>query len=107
MSPSRTRRAHAMTALALLTGAVLGTAATAPAAATQSAAWRQAGHFHTTGACRKAGREGVEAHKWNEYKCRPGHSGTYITLWVRGRGGARTTAPAQAAAPAAQRSGTG
>lgn len=105
MSPSRTRRAHAMTALALLTGAVLGTAPAGPAAA-QSAAWRQAGHFHTTGACRKAGREGVDAREWSEYKCRPGHSGTYITLWVRGRGGAHTTGPAPAAAPG-RRPGTG
>jgi hypothetical protein len=114
MTPTRTRRTHAMTALALLTGAVAGTAPAAPAAATQGAAWREAGHFDTTGACRKAGKDGVEAHKWSEYKCRPGHSDNYITLWVKGRGGSRTAgpAPAPAASPAsasapAQGSGMG
>ncbi|MES4907613.1 MULTISPECIES: hypothetical protein [unclassified Streptomyces] len=98
MTPSRTRRPRVMTALALLTGAVVGTAPAAPAAAAQGAAWRQAGHFDTTSACRKAGRNGVETHKWSEYKCRPGHSDNYITLWVRGRGGSRTAGPAPAPA---------
>ena len=37
MTPSRTRRTHAMTALALLTGALAGTAPAAPAAAAQGA----------------------------------------------------------------------
>ncbi|KAK1182446.1 hypothetical protein B7755_032535 [Streptomyces sp. NBS 14/10] len=89
MTPSRTRRTRrtrVLTALALLTGAVVGAAPAASAAAAPGAAWRQAGHFDTTSACRKAGRNGVETHKWSEYKCRPGHSDHYITLWVTGRG---------------------
>ncbi|MDX3229448.1 hypothetical protein [Streptomyces sp. ME19-01-6] len=102
MTPSRTRRTHVMTALALLTGALAGTAPAAPAAAAQGADWREAGHFDTTSACREAGRNGVEAHKWSEYKCRPGHSDNYITLWVKGRGRSHTAgpAPAPAASPA-------
>ncbi|MGY0058080.1 hypothetical protein ACWY4P_16230 [Streptomyces sp. LZ34] len=100
MTPSRARRTHTMTTLALLTGAVVGTAPAAPAAAAQGAAWREAGHFDTTGACRKAGQNGVEAHKWSEYKCRPGHSDNYITLWVKGRSRSHTAGPAPAPAPA-------
>ncbi|MFI0735657.1 hypothetical protein ACH4S9_42720 [Streptomyces sp. NPDC021225] len=102
MTPSRTRqtrrtrRTSVMTVLALLTGAVVATAPAAPATAAQAAAWRQAGHFDTTSACRKAGRNGMDARKWSEYKCRRGHSDHYITLWVRGRGTSHTAGPAPA-----------
>lgn len=98
MTPSRTRRTPAMTALALLTGAVVATAPAAPAAAAQGAAWRQSGHFDTTSACRTAGRNGMDARKWSEFKCRRGHSDHYITLWVRGRGRSHTAGPAPAPA---------
>ncbi|MDW6059623.1 hypothetical protein SAZ11_18430 [Streptomyces sp. FXJ1.4098] len=101
MTPSRTRRTRVLTALALLTGAVVGAAPAASAAAAPAAAWRQAGHFDTTSACRKAGRNGVDAHKWSEYKCRPGHSDNYITLWVKGTGRSHTADLASAPAPAA------
>lgn len=98
MTPFRTRLTRAMTALALFTGAVVGTAPAAFAAAVPGAAWRPAGHFDTTSACRKAGRNGMETHKWSEYKCRPGHSDNYITLWVKGRGRSHTAGPAPAPA---------
>jgi hypothetical protein len=98
MLPSRTR---ATTALGLIAGAVMWTVtAASPAVASGDASWREAGHFDTTGTCRRAGRTGVEKHKWDEYKCRPGRNGSYVTLWVRG-GHAALAHQAAADAPAA------
>jgi hypothetical protein len=84
----RLSRIRATTALGLLAGTVMWTASASPATASGGAGWREEGHFDTQGACRKAGQAGVEKSKWDEYKCRPGRSANYVTLWVRG-GGAR------------------
>ncbi|MFI0779142.1 hypothetical protein [Streptomyces sp. NPDC021212] len=89
----RLSRIRATTALGLLAGTVMWTASASPATASGGAGWREEGHFDTQGACRKAGEAGVEENKWDEYKCRPGRSANYVTLWVRG-GAARLAGPA-------------
>ncbi|MGW4073377.1 hypothetical protein ACWELB_07620 [Streptomyces asiaticus] len=89
MRPTRIRTAIA---LGLSAGAVMWTAAASPATASSHPVtsadtdWREAGHYDTTAACKRAGKAGVERHKWAEYKCRPGRNDNYVTLWVRGRG---------------------
>ncbi|MEU8873371.1 hypothetical protein AB0D24_19780 [Streptomyces javensis] len=89
MRPTRIRTAIA---LGLSAGAVVWTAAASPATASSHSAtsadtdWREAGHYDTTAACKRAGKAGVERHKWAEYKCRPGRNDNYVTLWVRGGG---------------------
>ncbi|GAA2295576.1 MULTISPECIES: hypothetical protein [Streptomyces] len=103
MRPTRIRAAIA---LGLSAGAVMWTAAASPATASSSLAatsadtdWREAGHYDTTAACKRAGKDGVERHKWGEYKCRPGRNDNYVTLWVRGGGSG--AARALTAGPAA------
>ncbi|MBL1113298.1 hypothetical protein JK364_12960 [Streptomyces sp. 110] len=101
MRPTRIRTAIA---LGLSAGAVMWTAASSPATASSHAVtsadtdWWEAGHYDTTAACKRAGKAGVERHKWAEYKCRPGRNDNYVTLWARGGGSgaasARTTGPA-------------
>ncbi|MBI0294519.1 hypothetical protein JBE04_08485 [Streptomyces sp. PRKS01-29] len=87
MRPPRIRTAIA---LGLTAGAVMWTAAASPATASSLATtsadtdWREAGHYDTTAACKRAGETGAERHKWDEYKCRPGRNDNYVTLWVRG-----------------------
>ncbi|MFD8283606.1 hypothetical protein ACFV47_31165 [Streptomyces solisilvae] len=89
MRPTRFRTAIA---LGLSAGAVMWTAAASPATASSPAAasgdtaWREAGHYDTTAACKRAGKTGIQRHKWDEYKCRPGRNDNYVTLWVRGGG---------------------
>ncbi|MER8154623.1 hypothetical protein [Streptomyces sp. NPDC094472] len=101
MRPTRIRTAIA---LGLSAGAVVWTAAASPATASSPAAtsedtaWREAGHYDTTAACKRAGKAGIERHKWNEYKCRPGRNDNYVTLWARSGPGA---AHALTAGPAA------
>ncbi|MET7935708.1 hypothetical protein [Streptomyces sp. NPDC005322] len=80
----RPSRIHATTALGLIAAALLWTSTVSPAAASEDASWREAGHFDTTGACQRAGKNGIQRHKWDEYKCRPGRNDSYVTLWVRG-----------------------
>ncbi|KUL61999.1 hypothetical protein ADL28_14720 [Streptomyces violaceusniger] len=90
MRPTRIRT---VIALGLSAGAVVWTAAASPATASSPAAtsedtaWREAGHYDTTAACRRAGKAGIERHKWNEYKCRPGRNDNYVTLWASGGSG--------------------
>ncbi|MET7764141.1 hypothetical protein [Streptomyces sp. NPDC005336] len=88
MRPSRIR---ATTALGMIAAAVMWTSTASPAAASEDASWREAGHFDTTGACQRAGKAGIQHHRWDEYKCRPGRSDNYVTLWVRG--GSRASGP--------------
>ncbi|BBJ40684.1 hypothetical protein GCM10017744_035710 [Streptomyces antimycoticus] len=101
MRPTRIRT---VIALGLSAGAVVWTAAASPATASSPAAtsedtaWREAGHYDTTAACKRAGKAGIERHKWNEYKCRPGRNDNYVTLWARGGSG---VARALTAGPAA------
>ncbi|MGA6154837.1 hypothetical protein ACPEIC_15980 [Stenotrophomonas sp. NPDC087984] len=101
MRPTRIRTAIA---LGLSAGAVVWTAASSPATASSPAAtsgdtaWREAGHYDTTAACKRAGKAGIERHKWDEYKCRPGRNDNYVTLWASGGSGA---AHALTAGPAA------
>ncbi|WHX18324.1 hypothetical protein QFW82_15325 [Streptomyces malaysiensis subsp. malaysiensis] len=89
MRPTRIRTAIA---LGLSAGAVMWTAAASPATASSPAAasgdtaWREAGHYDTTAACKRAGKTGIQRHRWDEYKCRPGRNDNYVTLWVRGSG---------------------
>ncbi|WPB90588.1 hypothetical protein [Streptomyces malaysiensis] len=89
MRPTRIRTAIA---LGLSAGAVMWTAAASPATASSPAAasggtaWREAGHYDTTAACKRAGKTGIQRHRWDEYKCRPGRNDNYVTLWVRGGG---------------------
>ncbi|MFD8457349.1 hypothetical protein [Streptomyces antimycoticus] len=101
MRPTRIRT---VIALGLSAGAVVWTAAASPATASSPAAtsedtaWREAGHYDSTAACRRAGKAGIERHKWNEYKCRPGRNDNYVTLWASGGSG---VARALTAGPAA------
>ncbi|GLV77616.1 hypothetical protein [Streptomyces hygroscopicus] len=104
MRPIRIRTAIA---LGLSAGAVMWTPAASPATASsqatasEDAAWREAGHYDTTAACRRAGKEGTERHTWDAYKCRPGRGDNDVTLWVRGGRSAAGPARVLAAGPAA------
>ncbi|ATL85777.1 hypothetical protein SMALA_5547 [Streptomyces malaysiensis subsp. malaysiensis] len=68
------------------TAAASPATASSPAAASGDTAWREAGHYDTTAACKRAGKTGIQRHRWDEYKCRPGRNDNYVTLWVRGGG---------------------